>query len=362
MVNEMCINYWIKSSFIAITLLLASCAHQPKQTQTHNLYTPQSLSTATLKTNAPQYYRVKRGDTLWRIAQTFFDTPAYWKEIWYSNPKIKNPNLIYPGDTLAIQTINGKRRLTLLNRHPSGNKQAIFSLPRKAIKPFMSKNHLFENRTVLDNSAYLLAAQDRDAISLTNEDTLYAKGDHFNSTYYDVFHPEQAIVHPMSRQNMGILGTYVGKVKIIQTANSDGVASFAPVERHGPFYPKDILIPSAQTQDDGYATRFMPQRILLNRAAFVVRSLDSLDGYISSQFSTLLLDVGQIDGIVNGAVFNIVKGLPQIATGKDGKTYRLPDKIIATAIVYKTLTNSSYALVINATDSITPGDRLMTPE
>ncbi|HHQ14091.1 MAG TPA: LysM peptidoglycan-binding domain-containing protein, partial [Chromatiales bacterium] len=46
----------------------------------------------------PQRYVVKRGDTLWDISAMFLRNPWYWPEIWYVNPQIANPHLIYPGD------------------------------------------------------------------------------------------------------------------------------------------------------------------------------------------------------------------------------------------------------------------------
>ena len=46
-------------------------------------------------------YKVRRGDTLWGIAKTFYGSGAEYKRIVRKN-KIKNPNLIYPGQILEI--------------------------------------------------------------------------------------------------------------------------------------------------------------------------------------------------------------------------------------------------------------------
>lgn len=48
-------------------------------------------------------HTVVRGDTLWHIAKRYLGNGARWKEIYNLNKdKIKNPNLIYPGQILKI--------------------------------------------------------------------------------------------------------------------------------------------------------------------------------------------------------------------------------------------------------------------
>lgn len=48
-------------------------------------------------------YKVKKGDCLWNIAKKLYGDGSKWKKIYNANKsKIKNPNLIYPGQVFKI--------------------------------------------------------------------------------------------------------------------------------------------------------------------------------------------------------------------------------------------------------------------
>lgn len=56
-------------------------------------------------TNAPSVktYTVVKGDSLWKISKKFYGNGSKYNTIYNSNrDKIKNPNLIYPGQVLTI--------------------------------------------------------------------------------------------------------------------------------------------------------------------------------------------------------------------------------------------------------------------
>lgn len=52
-------------------------------------------------------YTVVKGDCLWNIAKSFYNNPFLWKEIYKANKqKIKNPDLIYPGQVFILPEID----------------------------------------------------------------------------------------------------------------------------------------------------------------------------------------------------------------------------------------------------------------
>ena len=64
-----------------------------------------------LKEGHPDRHVVVKGDTLWDISESFLDSPWLWPEIWYVNPQIDNPHLIYPGDVITLVFVDGKPQL-----------------------------------------------------------------------------------------------------------------------------------------------------------------------------------------------------------------------------------------------------------
>lgn len=60
-------------------------------------------NTAAVAKPSGQNYTVKRGDCLWNIAKKFYGNGSKYTTIYNANKdKIKNPNLIYPGQVLWI--------------------------------------------------------------------------------------------------------------------------------------------------------------------------------------------------------------------------------------------------------------------
>jgi len=70
-----------------------------------NLIHPgQTLVIPTVTSRSPRGTRtVRRGDTLWDIAQSVYGDPLRWKDLYEANRAIiSNPNLIHPGQTLVL--------------------------------------------------------------------------------------------------------------------------------------------------------------------------------------------------------------------------------------------------------------------
>lgn len=54
------------------------------------------------KSNAPLTTKVQAGDTLWSISSRVHGDGAKWKELATLNPHIRNPNVIFPNETIRL--------------------------------------------------------------------------------------------------------------------------------------------------------------------------------------------------------------------------------------------------------------------
>jgi hypothetical protein len=52
-------------------------------------------------TDGSQVYVIAAGDTLWALAQRFYNDPYLWPQLWERNQYIQDAHWIYPGDPLA---------------------------------------------------------------------------------------------------------------------------------------------------------------------------------------------------------------------------------------------------------------------
>ena len=131
----------------------------------------------------PDNYTVQEGDTLWDISAVFLRDPWYWPEVWFVNPQVENPHLIYPGDILSLVYIDGRQRI--INEPVSAYRlspqartspldEAIESIPYEQIASFLSKGIVLE-RDQADNLPHILAVRgDHLAGAAGNE--IYVRG------------------------------------------------------------------------------------------------------------------------------------------------------------------------------------------
>jgi hypothetical protein len=158
---------------------------------------PAPADSVVLNPNAPKSYTVKRGDTHWGIASTFLRDPWLWPEVWYINPQVANPHLIYPGDTLALAYgRDGKPFIRLeqggaarldprLRSSPLDG--AIPTIPYSAISAFLSRPSVLTKEQIRE-APHVVAFRDEHNVAGTGHEVYIADLNATTNSRFSIVH------------------------------------------------------------------------------------------------------------------------------------------------------------------------------
>ncbi len=326
-----------------------------------------------LAENAPDSYVVKKGDTLWGVAKVFLRDPWYWPEIWQVNPQIKNPHLIYPGDTLRLVFIDGRPQVVMLQRGDAARVQprvrsqplesAITTIPYATVAAFMSKPSVLD-RDQIKHAPYLLATRDLHVV-MSEGDTLYARG--FTNpaelgTHYNVIRVGDALVDPDDHRVLGYDGIFTGSGHVTRQGDP---TTLIMTESTRESRAGDKLIPGGVD----VPLDFIPSS---PRVATNGRIIAVSDGVtVIGQYEVVVVNRGARDGLAPGNVLGVFDRGPVVRdTQKNGffsldrigaPKVALPSERTGTFMVFKTFDNISYGLIMEATNLIRVGDKVQNP-
>ncbi len=329
-----------------------------------------------LSPNAPDEYVVKPGDTLWDISKIYLRDPWYWPEIWYVNPQVQNPHLIYPGDVLKLVYIDGRPRLTLAQRAEGGDgtkrlspqvrreplSRAITAVPYDVIAGFAGRPVLLDKDEV-NRAPYVVAMRDGHVIGGAGTE-IYARGikDAEPESRYSIVHVEGELVDPDTNKLLGYTGIYVGSGPVMVSGDP---AKLMLSDTAREALQGDKLFP--ETMD--VQVDFVPHAPDTDIDATVIAVRDMT---IMGQYHIIALNRGTKAGLEPGHIVAVErvgevvrdkysKGGLNARSLKRGKRVQLPSERAGLAMVYKAYNDMSFALVMEATHEIRQGDRATNP-
>lgn len=335
-----------------------------------------------LTADAPNEYTVKTGDTLWDISKVFLRDPWYWPEIWYVNPQVANPHLIYPGDVLKLVYVDGQPRVTLgdrggnvesgggkrmspqVRREPLSN--AITAIPYEVIASFMGRPTLLDSDQV-KSGPYVVAMRDGHVIGAVGNE-IYARGigSATADTRYSIIHVDEKLYDPETRDLLGYSGMYVGSGPVATTGDP---AKLLLTDSAREALQGDKLFPESVDVN----VDFVPHAPASDVDARVIAVRNHT---VMGQYQVVALNRGQRAGLEAGHVLaiNQVGGSVRDSYSKGGmrattsttsrgrgKNVQLPDERIGLVMVFKAFDRMSYALVMEATHEIRQGDLAKNP-
>lgn len=183
-----------------------------------------------LRADYPKRYVVQPGDTLWEIANKYLDNPWEWKILWHANPKIRNPNRLYPGAILELRYYQRNPYLRVLSNgtiklspyvRPMPIENAIPAVPLLDIKPFLDAS-LIMNQDRLENAPYVVAYMGERMLG-GQGDELYVKNLHPDKTMpkgatisYAVYRPGCPYIDPATQELLGYKASIIGYAELVR--------------------------------------------------------------------------------------------------------------------------------------------------
>jgi LysM domain len=329
-----------------------------------------------IKPSAPTQYTVKRGDTLWGIANVFLKNPWEWPEIWYVNPRIQNPHRIYPGDVLVLgYSADGRPQITIaqegaLRLNPalrsSALDDAIPTIPYAAIAAFLSRPALLARSEVKD-APYVLGFPDEHQAAGESQ-VVYMRGlaNAPTGARYSVIHVGDPIKDPESGKTLGYEGIYTATAVVQRPA---AVARTVLVDTARETLRGDCLLPDTGTNPLNFTPR-APSNAVKGQIIAVVDA-EALIG----QYNIVAINRGTRDGVGPGTVLAIDeagdvvpdRGPASYADtdhsllGGFKKSVKLPTERAGTLLVFKSYDDMSYGLVVGASTPMRVADVVRNP-
>ncbi|MES9847622.1 MAG: LysM peptidoglycan-binding domain-containing protein, partial [Candidatus Thiodiazotropha sp.] len=178
-----------------------------------------------LNPSHPERYTVVKGDTLWDISSMFLRDPWLWPEVWYVNPQIANPHLIYPGDEIVLTYRDGRPVLQLSRKNSLSPKvratpldQAIPTIPIDAIAPFLTRPYVVDENE-LEKAPYIVHFLDDHIVGGAGI-SYYARSImEERPIQYAVVRPEKPYKDPDTGEVLGYEALYVGTSELKRTGD-----------------------------------------------------------------------------------------------------------------------------------------------
>ncbi|MCH8248461.1 MAG: LysM peptidoglycan-binding domain-containing protein [Proteobacteria bacterium] len=386
--SKNCLNISLWLATVTLAAAMAGCSSNPSggsyepQSSVSTASTTQSQSgTASTSTTAAQYepvlerinepvplaeghpdeYVVQVEDTLWDLAAEFLKDPWYWPEIWYVNPDIVNPHLIYPGDVLGLVYIDGQTRITNIRAStyrmsPQARitplSQAVTSIPYEDVVAFLSSGVVLE-KSQAKNLPYLLATRGDHLIASAGNE-VYVRGitGDLPGSRYNLVHVGDPLVDPDDNQLIGYHGILFGEGRL-RRAGDPATVALTSTSREA--VSGDRLLPASVDVPLNFFPR-APSNNIDGRIISVVGGVSQI-----GQYHVVVMNRGSRDGLSVGDVLTVFQSGKVVADRFGGGRVKLPDEEAGTVMVFKTYDRISYGLIMEATAAIHIHDAIRNP-
>jgi len=319
-----------------------------------------SQDSARLADDAPDEYVVQVGDTLWDIAATFLRDPWYWPEIWYVNPQIENPHLIYPGDVLGLVYVDGAPRVTNVRgssyrlspeARTTPLTEAITSISYDSVAAFLSRGVVIP-RNEVDALPYLVATKGDHLIAAAGN-LVYVRGTGAQpGESFNVVNIGDELRDPDNNDVIGYQGIEIGEGIIRRSGDP---ASMALISTKQEAKQGDRLIPSSVDIPLNFFPK-TPSSDINGQIMAVVGGVTQI-----GQYQVVVMNRGTNHGLSVGDVLTVWQRGEKVRDNVRGGSVLLPDEPAGTVMVFKVYDRIGYGLVMEASQALHTLDYVRNP-
>jgi LysM repeat protein len=316
-----------------------------------------------LKSNAPKQYTVQPGDTLVSIADQYLQDPSQWPQLLQTNPHIRNPYKLYPGEILTLQQTSGRANLSIqsggviklkpkVQSYPLD--KAIPIIPLAMIDPFLN-GALVISRDELNSAPYIVAHADKH-ITTGAGDRVYVMGlTHTKiGNEYAIFRKGSAYVDPETRAVLGYEAINIGQAQLEQAGNPSTLLITNTTRE---VLTGDRLQPSSRAQISADFYPSIPTRPIRGQIISVMNGVTQI-----SQFQVIVIDRGRYSGVEVGNLLSIYQLGKTIKDPIGGEKVKLPNEYAGQLMVFRVFEYVSFGIVLAATSPIHLNDLIVSPQ
>lgn len=330
----------------------------------------------------PETYTVQKGDTLWGISGKYLKEPWRWPDLWRMNrADIRNPHLIYPGDVIKLSYVDGQPQLSVTRgdtvvleptiRVSPLAERGIPSIPPNDLEPYLTRP-LVTDRPGLPGAAEILHGRERARVVRGAGDMVYVLGiDPKAGDLWYIYRPSNAIVNIEGTEVLGYENKFLGTARVEKFGDLSTMRIESAVEE---ILIGDLMLPAPRETLVNYVPHAPSKPIDARILRVPYGGLETARGGI------VTLDRGAADGVEVGHVLAVYRMMPVIEDPRpsrqqtiilrylDPTTVFTPREYVQAAdertgllFVFRTFDRVAFAVVLNTTDPVRPGDFARTP-
>ena len=335
----------VRGSVLALAMLAIQAAC---------LQVASAQSTPTVRSDAPDRYVVKKGDTLWDIAERFLEDPWRWPLIWQNNQNIANPHLIFPGDLLVVTGLNN---IKIVRLKPKVRRdeldRGIPAIPPNVIAPFLTSPLIIDNGD-MDQAGYVLQGVD-DEIILGKYDKFYARNiQEADAEGFRVFQIGETLVHPETTEILGIEARHLGDARMLRA--DEDISKLVVIEANEDIRPGNRILPYDDSAPLPYYEPRGPEQEVNGWILYAPKGVREV-----GRFDVVIISGGEREGLEPGHVLRAMYHRKNRKDPITGEMFTPPDESSGLMMVFRVFDKVSYALIMEATRSISIGDRYINP-